>query len=213
MKKIIQLAAVTGLLVAAITPAHAFWGGGNNWSPWGGGNNWGPWGNNRNYGYNYGPRNYGYNYGPRNYGYNYGPNYGPWNNTPRRSAPERKVDSNIDNGSDERKSIWAGNNPWKNWRAPWSDDDSRWGSGPWDSFGDSMNSFISEMEGDVDMNMKIRAENEGKSKTSGRYRGRSYGNTDNFSYGYNRYPYPYYGRPVPQQNRPSTQAPAAPQSK
>jgi|GEM_PF-3368483 len=209
MKKFIQLAAVTGLLVAAIAPAHAFWGGGNNWSPWGGGNNWGPWGggnnwgpwgNNRNYGYNYGPRYYRPNYGPRYYGYNYGPQY----NVPAEVEPESGASE-----SDEKKSIWA-NNPWKDWQAPWSDDGSRWGSGPWDSFGGAMNNFISEMEGDIDMNMKIRAENEGRSKTTSKYRGSAYGNNDNFSYGFNRYPYPYYGAPGYGQERPPMQAPVAP---
>jgi len=184
MNKPLQLAAIFCLLVITATSAQAWWGSGSNWSPWGGNNN-------RYYGPNYAPRGYyGYNNSPRNYGYN---------NAPRYYDYEEETSAEDDPDDRERKSPFA-NNPWKKWRAPWSDDDSRWGSGPWDSFGGSMNDFISEMEGDVDMKMKIRAENEARSRskarTDTRYRGNDWGFNNSNRYGNPYYGYPYYGYPT-----------------
>lgn len=107
-----------------------------------------------------------------------------------RNAPVE--DGNV---GDENRSIWSDNNPWKNWRAPWSNDRSRWGNGPWDSFGGAMNNFVSEMEGDLDLKMKIRGEGQGKEKSHQGYRGYGYN-------GYSRRFYPrYYGYPVRPQYR------------
>ena len=122
MKKLIQLAAITGLLVVAVAPAHAWWKNGNNWNQW------------DRYSGNYRNYDYGGNRGYRDNEWMYGP--------------------------------WSGDD-WDSWRAPWSTDDSRWGSGPWDMFGDSMNDFIADMEGDVDLNMKIKAQQEGVQRSYG----------------------------------------------
>ena len=71
-----------------------------------------------------------------------------WNNTDQRDSRW--------NRNQWMNGPWSGDS-WDEWRAPWSNDDSRWGSGPWDGFGDAMNNFIGEMESDVDLNMKISA--------------------------------------------------------
>lgn len=170
-----QLAAVTGgLLMLAVLPAQAWWGG-NNWGPWGGGNDY-----------------YGYNQQPWNY---------------NRDGQDQRWDNSRRN-NEWMHGPWNGGS-WDEWRAPWSNDDSRWGSGPWDGFGDAMNNFIGEMEGDLDLNMKIRAENEAKAKakseTQSEFRGNRFGSGNRYGnrnyypyYGYGMPPYQYY----PQQNYP-----------
>lgn len=83
---------------------------------------------------------------------------------------------------------WRHNN-WRYWRAPWRNDSSRWGRGPWNSFGDSMNDFISGIEGDVELNMKIKGNSRGENRLDYRYRGDGYGSD------YRGYTYPYPYRP------------------
>lgn len=143
---------------------------------------------------------WGNNWAGQQGGQNY---YGGYYNQPQ-NYDSRWVEGQQNNKDDWWHGPWNGGT-WEDWRAPWSNDDSRWGSGPWDGFGESMNSFIGSLESDVDLNMKIRAENQAKTKaqaeTHDEFRGNNYrgyyypGYYNPYHYGYRAPQYQYYQQP------------------
>ena len=94
---------------------------------------------------------------------------------------------------------------WKNWRAPWSHDGSRWGAGPWNSFGESFGDLMGEVE--VDTNVRVKGKASGSGENGAKTWNYGYSNSYRgyqpppayrpAPYPYAPYgPYPYYQPPV-----------------
>ncbi len=89
---------------------------------------------------------------------------------------------------------------WQDWRAPWSHDGSRWGAGPWSSFGESFGDLMGEVE--VDANVRVKGKTSGSGETEGEiwnygYSNNYRGHPSPYPYGPVSYPYGPYTGPYP----------------